>query len=102
MVFYHILQVRCKFKFTRFLTLSLLLLVVDESTATMKGQYKLGVDSTVSSLNDGSVTEKNNLFAIAAEGTGNFLILAAISPEDKSEWVSTINGYIETVRSGVL
>ena len=84
------------------LTATIFAVAADEAQGSLKGQYKLGVDSSVSSLNDGSVTGKNNLFAIAAEGTSNYLILAAISSEEKSEWVARINCYIETVRTGVL
>jgi hypothetical protein len=77
------------------------MLFADDSKTAMKGQYKIGLDSIISSLEDNSVNGKINLFAIAADGTSNYLMLSACTMEDKSNWVSRISSYIEGARSMV-
>ena len=57
-----------------FLTDIAYLYILDNSKEILKGQYKLGLDSSISSLDDESVKGKLNLFAIAAEGTSNYLV----------------------------
>lgn len=78
-----------------------MVIIPDDSKVTLKGKYQLGLDSSISSLEDNSIKGRENLFAIAAEGTSNYLMLAASSFEEKSLWISNISAYIEGVRSAV-
>ena len=73
----------------------------DEAKRNLKGQYKIGLDSSVTSMEDFTEKNKINLFVLAAEGSGNCLILSASSVEEKNFWISRIAEYIEHVRSSV-
>lgn len=71
---------------------------------TEKGYFKVLVDSSVSSLDDGyGGGKRKNLFVLQAEGNKNkaVLLLSADSDETKTEWIEAIQKGIDTIREKI-
>ena len=73
---------------------------IDETKREKKGEFRIQLDSAVTNLEDGYSTGKSNLFVLQAEGHGKtFLMLSALSEEDKNSWILAIETAIDTLRS---
>jgi hypothetical protein len=71
----------------------------DETKREKKGEFKIALDSAVTNLDDGYSSGKANLFVLQAEGNGKtFLIMSALTEEDKNAWILTIETAIDTLR----
>jgi hypothetical protein len=73
---------------------------VDETKREKKGEFRVALDSAVTNLDDGYSSGKSNLFVLQAEGHGKtFLMMSALSEEDKNAWILAIETAIDTLRS---
>lgn len=75
-----------------------------EDKMTEKGFFKIVIDSTISSLDDGyGGGNRKNLFVLQAEGNKNkaVLLLSAESEEKKMEWLEAIQQGIDTIRERI-
>ena len=71
---------------------------------TEKGYFKILVDSTISSLDDGyGGGNRKCLFVLQAEGNKNkgVLLLSAECDEKKMEWIEAIQSGIDTIREKI-
>ena len=75
-----------------------------EDRETEKGFFKILIDSSVSSLDDGyGGGNRKNLFVLQAVGNKNkdILLLSAESEEVKNEWIQAIQQGIDAIREKV-
>jgi hypothetical protein len=67
--------------------------------STVKGEYVIKVDSSVTSLED--QPGRPNLFAVRAEGVqgADLLIVSVDSREEKARWMNSISEIVKALRS---
>ncbi len=69
----------------------------DETKSKKKGEYKLGPDSSITSLEDDN--RHQNMIAVQAEGVSDLLVMFTDSPEDKATWIRIIDGRISDIKN---
>ena len=75
-----------------------------EDKLTEKGFFKIQIDSTVSSLDDGyGGGNRKCLFVLQAEGNKNkaVLLLSAESEDVKTEWIGAIQRAVDTMKEEI-